>query len=57
LKSDLVYSHPWLTRAAARGAILDYIEGFYNPHHLHSTRGNLTPVAYENRHSLVAQSA
>jgi putative transposase len=31
LKSDLIYRHPWPNRAAARSAICDYIEGFYNP--------------------------
>lgn len=57
LKADLVYRHPWPTRAAARGAIFEYIEAFYNPRRLHSTLGNLSPITYEQRHSLVAKSA
>ena len=57
LKSDLVYRHPWPTRAAAKSAIFEYIEGFYNPHRIHSTLGNLSPVDYETHHLLVAQSA
>jgi len=57
LKSDLVYCRPWPTRVAARSAIFEYIEGFYNPRRLHSTLGNLSPVAYETRHFQVAQSA
>jgi len=57
LKSDLVYRHPWPARAAARSAIFEYIEGFYNPCRLHLTLGNLSPVAYETRHFQVAQSA
>jgi transposase InsO family protein len=57
LKSDLVYRRSWPTRAAARSAIFEYIEGFYNPRRLHSALGNLSPVAYEQRPSPVAQSA
>jgi transposase InsO family protein len=57
LKSDLVYRHPWPTRAAARTAIFEYIEGFYNPRRIHSTLGNLSPVDYETRNFPVAQSA
>jgi transposase InsO family protein len=41
----------------ARTAIFEYIEASYNPRRIHATLGNLSPVAYENRHSLVAQSA
>ena len=57
LKSDLVYRHPWPTRAVARSAIFEYIEAFYNPRRIHSTLGNLSQVAYETRHLPVAQSA
>jgi hypothetical protein len=32
---DLVYRYPWPTRAAARSAIFEYIDGFYNPCRLH----------------------
>ena len=57
LTSDLVYHHPWPTRAVARSAIFEYIEAFYNPRRIHSTLGNLSQVAYETRHLPVAQSA
>lgn len=57
LKSALVYRRRWPSRAAARGAICDYIEAFYNPRRIHSAVGNLSPVAYESHHSLVRQSA
>jgi transposase InsO family protein len=52
-----VYRRRWPSRAAARGAICDYIEAFYNPRRIHSAVGNLSPVAYESHHSLVRQSA
>ncbi len=34
-------------RAAARSAIFDYVEGFYNRQRRHSTLGYLSPAAYE----------
>jgi transposase InsO family protein len=46
LKTEL---HPatWPTRAQARAAIADYIEGFYNCSRLHSTLGYQSPAAFE----------
>ncbi len=37
------------TRAQARTAIFEYIEGWYNPHRLHSSLGYLSPVEFERR--------
>jgi putative transposase len=34
---------------AARAALFDYIEGFYNPHRRHSASGYLSPAAFERR--------
>jgi transposase InsO family protein len=51
LKLDLVYRHGWPTRAGAKTAIFEYIEGFYNPRRRHSTLGNLSPAACEARHT------
>ncbi|MGC1184682.1 MAG: hypothetical protein WBA31_05955 [Candidatus Dormiibacterota bacterium] len=42
---------------ARQVGVLALVEGFYNPRRIHSTLGNLSPVTYEQRHSLVAQSA
>ncbi len=56
LKLDLVYRHSWPTRAAARGAIFVYIEGFCNRERRHSTLGNLSPADYESRHSAVCSA-
>lgn len=43
------------TRTAARLALFDYIEGFYNTHRRHSALGYLSPAAYERRWSLSQQ--
>jgi transposase InsO family protein len=37
----------WPTRTAARKAIFEYIEGWYNTRQRHSTSDYLSPVAYE----------
>ena len=39
------------TRAAARSAIFEYIEGFYNAERRHTTLGNLSPADYESAHA------
>lgn len=39
----------WPTRAAARAAIIDYIDAWYNPKRRHSTIGYLSPIAFESR--------
>jgi putative transposase len=52
LKLDLLYRHSWPTRAAARSAVFEYIEAFYNRERRHSTLGNLSPADYESAHAL-----
>lgn len=42
-------SHPFATRAQARTAIFEYIEGFYNRQRLHSALGYLSPEQVEQR--------
>jgi transposase InsO family protein len=49
LKEELIYRQGWPTRTTARRAIFEFIEVFYNRQRLHSSLGNLTPVAYEER--------
>jgi transposase InsO family protein len=51
LKEELIYRHPWPTRARARNAIFEYIEVFYNRQRLHSALGYLSPAEYEARGS------
>jgi putative transposase len=47
LKTELLYGDFWPTRASARRAIFEYLEGFYNRYRLHSALGYKSPVDYE----------
>ena len=56
LKLDLLYRHSWPTRAAARSAIFEYIEVFYNRERRHSTLGNRSPADYESDQAAVCSA-
>ncbi|MET8572949.1 DDE-type integrase/transposase/recombinase [Streptomyces sp. NPDC004783] len=47
IKRELLSVISWPGRAAARTAIFDFIEGWYNLHRLHSSLGYRSPAAYE----------
>jgi putative transposase len=47
LKTELVHHERYPTRQAAQSSIFSYIEGFYNPHRLHSALGYLSPAQFE----------
>lgn len=49
LETELLLRESFPTRAAARLAIFEYIEGFYNPHRRHSGLGYRSPIDYERR--------
>ena len=53
LKCELVHRHAWPTRARARSAIFEFIEGWYNARRLHSSLGYLSPSDYERRRSIL----
>ena len=55
LKKEKIYRQSWPTRAAARTAIFEYIEGWYNPRRRHSTLGYLSPIEFERQHVELAQ--
>jgi putative transposase len=57
IKKEKIYRQSWPTRAAARTAIFDYIEGWYNPRRRHSTPAYLSPIEFERRHVELAQRA
>ena len=44
LKNEMYYQHRFATRAAARTAVVEYIETYYNRKRLHSTLGYITPI-------------
>ena len=47
LKTELIYRSAWPTRAAARLAVFEFIEVFYNRRRLHSSLGYRSPEEYE----------
>ena len=47
LRRELGGPEVWPTRPAARGALVDFIEGWYNRTRRHSRLGYVSPVAYE----------
>jgi putative transposase len=49
LKVELVHDARWPTRAAARAALFDYLERFYNRQRRHSSLGFLSPLAFERQ--------
>jgi transposase InsO family protein len=49
LKTELVYRTEFRTRARARRAIFEYVEGFYNRVRRHSYLGYVSPQAFEQQ--------
>ncbi len=49
VETELLMRHTFATRKAARLALFDYIEGFYNSHRRHSALGYLSPAAFERK--------
>ncbi|MER7196696.1 IS3 family transposase [Streptomyces sp. CB01635] len=47
IKRELLGIAAWPSRASARTAIFDFIEGWYNLHRLHSSLGYRSPADYE----------
>ena len=48
LKVELVHTCRFPTRDAARVAIFEYLEAFYNRRRLHSSLGYVSPEAFED---------
>ena len=53
-KSERVHGPYWATRAEAKSAIVQWIEGWYNRGRMHSSLNDLSPVEFEER--LLAES-
>jgi putative transposase len=47
LKLELIYQVRWPSRAAARTALFEYLELFYNRQRRHSSLGYLSPAEFE----------
>ncbi|HWQ37064.1 MAG TPA: IS3 family transposase [Burkholderiales bacterium] len=50
LECELLDRRRFATKAEARMAILDFIEGWYNPRRRHSRLGWISPIEFERRH-------
>lgn len=57
LECELLSRQRFPTRNAARMALFDYIEGFYNSHRRHSALDYLSPAAYERRWTILDRVA
>lgn len=49
LKNELTFHERYVSRSAARAAIFDYIEMFYNPVRQHSYLEGLSPIQFERK--------
>ena len=47
IKRELLDTRTWPSRAEARTAIFEFVEGWYNLHRLHSSLGYRSPAEYE----------
>jgi putative transposase len=54
LECELLDRHRFCTQVEARLAVFQFIEGWYNPHRLHSGIGYLSPIEFEHRGGRVA---
>lgn len=57
LKTELIYRTTFRTRARARRAIFEYIEGFYNRVRRHSYLGYVSPEAFEQQSTSMTRTA
>jgi putative transposase len=55
LKAELLDPQTWPTRVAARTAIFEWLEVWYNRQRRHSALGYRAPVAHEEQHLLLLQ--
>ena len=57
LKRELLHRSVWPTRQAAKAAIFEYIEVFYNRTRLHSAIGYLSPAQFEQGGTMIQTAA
>jgi putative transposase len=51
LECELIARRKWTNKSEAKNAVFSWIEGWYNPHRLHSALGYLSPMQFEQRQS------
>jgi transposase InsO family protein len=47
LECELIERESYATRSEARLSVFDFVEGWYNPHRLHSALDYQSPMSYE----------
>ena len=57
LKTELVYHETYETKAQANQSIFEWIEVYYNRQRMHSANNNLSPVEFEEKMMLQAETA
>ena len=51
LECELLARRRFETKAEARMAVFEFIEGWYNPNRRHSSLGQISPIEFERRHA------
>jgi putative transposase len=51
MKLEILHGHRYATRDAARSAVFEWIEVWYNRRRRHSTLGGVSPAEYERRYA------
>ena len=57
LECELLERQRFRTQAEAKLAVFEFIEGWYNPHRLHSALGYESPLSFERRGQVLEQVA
>ena len=57
LECELLDRRRFPTKAEARMAVFEFIEGWYNPTRRHSGLGRISPIEFERRHSMQHERA
>ena len=57
LECELLDRRRFATKAEARMAMFEFIEGWYNPRRRHSRLGRISPIEFERRHSMQGEHA
>jgi len=57
LDRELLSRWRFQTKAEARMAIFEFIEGWYNPIRRHQGLGRISPIEFERRHSINPEHA